>query len=88
MAFNLSKDKTPKIIYVSRDKKRMKHFLFMTIFMIVATSFFMYLGFYLLPVSVFNLTFISLMTTSGYIGAFLFYDNYLTIKKKKDAGNY
>jgi hypothetical protein len=88
MAFNLSKDKTPKIIYVSRDKKRMKHFLFMAIFMTVATSFFMYLGFYLLPVNTFNFCFISLMTTSGYIGAFVFYNNYLTIKKKKDAGNY
>ena len=88
MAINLSKNKTPQLIYNSRDKKRMKHFLFMTIFMIVCTSLFMFLGFYLLPVTVFNLTFISMMTGTGYIGAFLFYDNYLTIKKNKDAGNY
>jgi ABC-type bacteriocin/lantibiotic exporter with double-glycine peptidase domain len=88
MAIFLAKNKAPQLIYNSRDKKRMKHFLFMTIFMIVCTSLFMFLGFYLLPVNLFNLVFISMMTTTGYIGAFLFYNNYLTIKKKKDAGNF
>jgi len=88
MAFNLSKDKTPQLIYNSQEKRLMKLNVYLAIFMTVATSVAMYIGFYLLPVNRFNFCFISLMTTTGYIGAFLFYDNYLTIKKKKDAGNY
>jgi hypothetical protein len=88
MAINLSKDKTPKLIYYSQEKKKMKFLLFMTIFMIAATSLLMFLGFYLLPVSLFNLLFISLMTCAGYIAGLLYYNNYLTIKKKKNAGNY
>jgi hypothetical protein len=71
-----------------QNKRRQQFFLFMTVFMIAITTIVMFLGFYLLPVTVFNLTFISIMTGTGYIGAFLFYDNYLTIKKNKDAGNY
>lgn len=88
MAINLSKDKTPKLIYYSQEKKKMKFLLFMTIFMIAATSLLMFLGFYLLPVSLFNLLFISLMTCAGYIAGLVYYNNYLTIKKKKNAGNY
>lgn len=88
MAINLSKNKTPNLIYSSQEKKRMKFLLFMSIFMIASTTIAMYLGFYLLPVNVFNLIFISIMTCTGYIGGLLYYNDYLTIKKKKDAGNY
>jgi hypothetical protein len=88
MAINLSKNKTPQLIYNSQEKRLMKLNVYLAIFMTVATSVAMYIGFYLLPVNRFNFCFISLMTTIGYIGAFLYYDNYLTIKKKKDERNY
>ena len=75
--------------FISRQNKRRQRFLlFMSIFMIASTTIAMYLGFYLLPVNVFNLIFISIMTCTGYIGGLLYYNNYLIIKKKKDARNY
>lgn len=88
MAINLSKDKTPKLIYYSQEKKKMKFLLFMSVFMIAATSLLMFLGFYVMPVTKFNLLLISIITTMGYVIGLLYYNNYLTIKKKKNAGNY
>lgn len=66
----------------------MKFSLFMSIFMIAITTIVMYLGFYLLPVNRFNFIFISLTVVIGYIQGLLYYNKFLTIKKKKDARNY
>lgn len=75
--------------FISRKSERkQKFFLFMTVFMIVVTTVFMFLGFYVMPVSRFNLLFIIGITTMGYLIALLYYNNYLTIKKEKNARNY
>ena len=75
--------------FISKQNKRKRRFLlFMSIFMIAATTVAMYLGFYFLPVNVFNLLFISIMTCTGYLGGLLYYNNYLTIKKEKNARKY
>lgn len=85
MPFNLSKNKTPNLIYSSQEKKRMKFFLFMTIFMIAATTVAMFVGFHLMPVTKLNLLLIITMTTMGYVIGLLYYNDYLTIKKEKNA---
>ena len=75
--------------FISRQNKRKQRFLlFMSIFMIAVTTALIFLGFYVMPVTKFNLLLISIITVMGYVIGLLYYDNYLTIKKKKDAGNY
>jgi len=57
--------------------------LFMTIFMIVITTVMILLAFYVMPANRFNLCFITLLSTLGYLGAFCYYDTYLMQKGGK-----
>jgi len=82
MAINLSKNKTPQLVYSTKEKRRIRFLLFMTIFMIVVTTACMIAGFAVMPVSRFNFMFITFITTLGYLVAFCYYDCYL---KEKDC---
>ena len=53
--------------------------------MIAVTTALIFLGFYVMPVTKFNLLLISIITVIGYVIGLLYYNNYLTIKKEKNA---
>lgn len=57
-------------------KIRMKLFIIASILSFIATTAFMFLGFYYLEPSRFNLFFISCITVMGYLISALYWDNY------------
>ena len=83
MAINLSKNKDKHLVFSTKEKKRMKLFIYMTTFMIVATTAAIVLAFLLLPATKGNLVLISLLSMIGYLGAFFYYDLYLAEKGRK-----
>jgi hypothetical protein len=80
MAINLSKNNKKQLVYSTREKKRMNVLLFMTIFMVLATTAAMMLGFAVLPVSRNSYILITCVIILGYLTAFAYYDSYQKLK--------
>jgi len=83
MAINLSKNKDKHLIYNSKEKRRIKLFIYMTTFMIIATTAAIVLAFLLLPATKGNFALISILSMVGYLGAFFYYDLYLAEKGRR-----
>lgn len=60
--------------------KKTTFLLFMTIFMIVITTLVLGLAFYVMPANRFNFCLITLISLMGYLGAFCYYEAYLSQK--------
>lgn len=63
--------------------KKTKFFIYMTAFMIVATTIVMVLGFLILPATRSNFILITVLNLIGYSGALCYYDLYLREKGGK-----
>jgi len=80
---NLSKNDKPQLVYSTKEKKRLKFLLFMTVFMTVCTTAVIFSAFYVMPPSRTNFVFITFLSIMGYLGAMLYLDSYLTEKGGK-----
>ena len=80
---NLSKNDKPQLVYSTKEKKRLKFLLFMTLFMTVCTTTVIFAAFYVMPPNRTNFVFITFLSIMGYLGAMLYFDSYLTEKGGK-----